>query len=131
MLDQNVYNGRTALHEAADSGHLEAAKALVQLGVDVDALDNEGLSALDIASSSDNILRYCYAQQYRGRREVAQWLSSHTTTSAAPSRHTWSPAHLPPEDSAILRRNCRRSLTNARVTWCEHRWGEHDLAEWC
>ena len=40
---------RTPLHFAASGGHVSAVKALVQAGVDIDVVDEEGCSALHLA----------------------------------------------------------------------------------
>ena len=57
--------GCTALHGAAEAGHVEAVKALVQRGADLDALEHRGNSALALATVN-------------GHNHVAQWRSPPT-----------------------------------------------------
>ena len=46
---------KTALHTAAEGGELEMVKALVDLGPDVHALDNENCTALRRTSSCGHV----------------------------------------------------------------------------
>ena len=45
--------GRTALHWAADGGHVEVAMALIKMGADVDAADDDGQTALHYAATCE------------------------------------------------------------------------------
>jgi ankyrin repeat protein len=49
------YGGRTALHRAADNGHVDAVKALLAAGSDVTATDVRG----DLACVGGRHWKYC------------------------------------------------------------------------
>lgn len=62
-VDVNVkdeYGGRTLLHIAASNGHLETVRSLVtDLGADVCAKNNDGMSALSLAASKGHNAVVC------------------------------------------------------------------------
>ena len=72
-------DGYTALHSAAQGGHLQAV--LVQRGADLDDLDGRGQSPLAVATAS-------------GHTHGAQWLTAYAATRAALRAATQEP--LPP-----------------------------------
>jgi ankyrin repeat protein len=45
--------GRTALHWAADGGHVDVAIALIKMGAHVDAVDDDGQTALHYAATCE------------------------------------------------------------------------------
>jgi ankyrin repeat protein len=59
-------NGRTALHVASNSGHLEVVRFLLQRGADVDVLDNANKTAVELASEN-------------GKAEVAKLIADYKT----------------------------------------------------
>ncbi|ETW09973.1 hypothetical protein H310_00389 [Aphanomyces invadans] len=59
--------GETALHVALKKGHVEMAKLLVQMGLDVTTVDSKGIRAIDCATSSE--LQYAI-KKAAGQRDV-------------------------------------------------------------
>jgi hypothetical protein len=58
-VNEAQFEGRTALHEAVESGHWEVCEVLLQAGADPGVLDSRGVSCLDLAEAkgSNNMLR--------------------------------------------------------------------------
>ena len=54
LINQKNYGGATALHIASREGFYEVAKILVDLGADVNAIDNEGWTPLMRANLNNN-----------------------------------------------------------------------------
>lgn len=50
-MDQRSINGRNALAIAVDMAHLEIARILLALGADLNAVDHDGVSAIQLAMS--------------------------------------------------------------------------------
>lgn len=55
-VDTVSFNGRTALHSAIKSGHMDAVDLLVDLGADLSAEDQSGQAALEYAASHDGFV---------------------------------------------------------------------------
>lgn len=53
QLDERDSEGCSALHWAADKGHVEVAQALVAAGADVHAVDGDGLTPLHYAALAE------------------------------------------------------------------------------
>eukprot|EP01026_Neomeris_dumetosa_P062159 TRINITY_DN58740_c0_g1_i2.p2 TRINITY_DN58740_c0_g1~~TRINITY_DN58740_c0_g1_i2.p2 ORF type:complete len:174 (-),score=39.69 TRINITY_DN58740_c0_g1_i2:205-726(-) len=53
-INQRDHYGRTALHWAAEVGHIETAEALLDLGGDLSAVENSGRTAIHLAARHGN-----------------------------------------------------------------------------
>lgn len=53
-IDQGDEDGFTPLHGVAEEGHLEMAQYLIDHGANVNALSNDGKTALDLAVEAQN-----------------------------------------------------------------------------
>ncbi|RHY60323.1 hypothetical protein DYB34_002635 [Aphanomyces astaci] len=62
-----LHHGESALHVALKRGHVEMAKLLVQMGLDVTAVDAKGVRAIDCATSSE--MQYA-VKKAAGQRDV-------------------------------------------------------------
>ena len=83
-------DGSTALHHAAVNGHLEAVRALTELGADLHAVDNSRFTALALASQNGYpvVVRFLAERVAAAAAEEAQ--------SARAARVPTGPSHVNP-----------------------------------
>jgi hypothetical protein len=77
------YNGRTALHIAANRGHVEIVEYLLNKGLSPDTEDDNGISALSLADTGRHFAILDVMQNFR-QEEPEE--SAHPSNSNAPKR---------------------------------------------
>ncbi len=87
-LSQNVcsqrFDNATPLHLASEGGHVKAACKLIECGADVTAQDNDGETALHLAS---------HVASGRGHVDVARILIEHGADVTTQNNSGWTPLH--------------------------------------